>query len=187
VVRVFIAVDVEDPVIVSRVERLMDALASTGAPLKLVEPHNLHITLRFIGEVEEWLAGEISSRVLSRLSVFDRFRVMLRGVGAFPNTVKPRVVWVGAGEGSQRLVEIRRVLEKELRSLGVRGERDDFVPHLTVARVKGLRNVSQLARIIADYSEEEFGWLSVENVRLKKSTLTPRGPIYETIGEVRLK
>ncbi len=182
--RLFIAVDVEDPLIVSRVAMVKEALVSTGVPMKPVEDYNLHITIRFIGEVSEAVKDLIVERVMSRL-VFERFEVEFRGLGAFPSELRPRVVWIGVTRGSEELKNIRETLENSLRSIGIAPERGDFKPHLTIARVKGSRNMATLSKLIREYSDYDFGRMRVESVRLKKSTLTRQGPIYETLLEVK--
>lgn len=184
--RVFIAVDIEDPILLSALERVKDALVATGAPMKPVETHNLHITLRFIGEVPRGLVDEIVRSVLSKVE-FLRFEVEFKGLGAFPSTLRPRVVWVGVSEGADQLARIHEAIEKGLRRLGIRPEREKFVPHVTLARIKGSRNLSAIVKLIQEYEDYVFGRMVVDKVRLKKSTLTPRGPIYETLWEVKAK
>ena len=184
VLRVFIAVDIEDPLLVSRLERLKDAIASTGVPMKLVETENLHITLRFIGEVPVGLVDEIKSGVLERLR-FKQFNIRLQGLGAFPSVTKPRVVWVGVREGVEDLTRIREEIEGGLRALGIRPDDKEFHPHITLARVKGSRNIQTLIKILQEYEDYEVGVLRVSSIRLKKSTLTRQGPIYETLMEVK--
>lgn len=184
--RVFIAIDVEDPLLVGNISRVMDSIISTGAPVKMVEPGNLHITIRFIGEVSRASAQEIIERVMKPLS-FEEFPISFKGVGAFPSILKPRVVWIGVSEGVERLRAIRGAVERSLRSLGYPPEGRDFHPHLTLARVKGSRNLQALAKLIAQYEAEDFGSLTVREVKLKKSTLTPKGPIYEDLWVVRAR
>ena len=183
VLRIFVAVDVEEPALVSRIERVKESIAGTQVPMKLVEPYNLHITLRFIGEVRRGVAEEIS-RSLRDLK-FKPFTITLKGLGAFPNTLNPRVVWIGVGEGRERLAGLRDEVERILRRLGIPPEREEFVPHLTLARVKGSRNIGSLARLLEEMSDYELGSMVVDRVRLKKSTLTRQGPIYETLLEVK--
>jgi 2'-5' RNA ligase len=181
-----VAVDVEDPLVVSRISLVKEALLSTGVPMKSVEDYNLHITIRFIGEVSEAMAYTIMERALSGLE-FERFEVEFRGLGAFPTEFRPRVVWVGVSRGLEELSRIRDSIERRLRSVGLPPERGEFRPHLTIARVKGSRNIQSLARLIEEYRDQEFGRITVESVRLKKSTLTRQGPIYETLLEVKGK
>ena len=184
VVRTFIAVDIEDPLLLSRIERLKEALVATGVPMKPVETQNLHITLRFIGEVPYGVVNDIIDLVLKRLS-FKPFTIMLKGLGAFPSPLRPRVVWIGVEEGAERLRELREFIESGLRRLGLRPEKEEFIPHLTLARIKGARNLHALIKFIQDHEGYEVGSMTVEAVRLKKSTLTPKGPIYETLWEVK--
>ena len=184
VLRVFIAVDIEDPLVVSRLERVKEAVVSTGVPVKTVETENLHLTIRFIGEVGRGLVEDIKREVLGRLS-FEPFDMELVGLGAFPSPTRPRVVWVGVGRGGDELRRIRDEVERGLRRLGVRPESQEFHPHVTLARVKGQRNIQALVKLIQEYSGFEFGVVRVERVRLKRSILTSRGPIYETLAEVR--
>ncbi len=180
--RIFIAVDIEDPLIVGRIERVKDAITSTGVPMKPVETQNLHITLRFIGEVPLSTVEEVKD-VLRSLN-FKPFRIKLAGLGAFPSPSRPRVVWIGVAEGGEELARLRDEIERGLREIGIQPERQKFHPHLTIARVKGTRNIHSLVRIISEYSDYEFGEVMVDRVRLKKSILTRKGPIYETLLEV---
>jgi len=184
--RLFIAVDIRDPVLLGRLERLKDAIVATGVPMKPVETHNLHITLRFIGETPRHRADEIVDEVLSTINR-EKFDIVLRGLGAFPGPYRPRVVWVGVSEGARELAEIRDHVEDGLRRLGFRPERARFVPHVTLARIKGSRNIHSLAKLINDMSDYEVGRMTVSKVSLKKSTLTRHGPIYETLWEVNLR
>lgn len=183
--RIFIAIDVEDPALISTVERVKGALLSSGAQMKPVEPQNLHFTIRFIGEVSR-ATVEAVARALSRLE-FSPFVIKLEGLGAFPSEHSPRVIWIGASEGSERMKELRDKVEELLRSLGIPPEREAFVPHLTIARMKGSRPPPSFSKIFREYSDQDFGTMLVDKVRLKRSTLTPRGPIYDTLAEVRAR
>jgi len=183
--RVFIAIDIEDPLVLSQLERVKEALVATGVPMKPVETHNIHLTLRFIGEVPRHRVDEIIEEVLKGIRG-ESFTMTLKGLGAFPSTARPRVVWVGVDEGGEIVQRLHDQIEEGLRRIGLPPARERFVPHITLARIKGSRNITALTRLIAEYSDYEFGRLRVDSIRLKKSTLTRRGPIYETLWEVRL-
>ena len=182
-VRAFIAIDVEDPIVLSRLVSVRDLFVSTGVPMKPVERSNMHITLRFLGEIPVSLVDEIYG--LMRELVFSVFEARVVGVGAFPSSVRPRVIWAGVREGGERIEEIYRFLEKGLRRLGFRPEREEFVPHITLARLKGRRNIERVVRLLEEYRDYEFGVFRVESIRLKQSILTRSGPIYRTLREVR--
>lgn len=182
-VRCFVAVDVEDPAIVSKVAAVQQQLEAAGAKLKLVELENLHLTLRFIGEIPR----ELVERVMEALRgvEFAPFTVRFVGLGAFPNPRRPRVIWVGVEEGARELSELSEKVNSALAKLKLPKPDEEFTPHLTVARVKS--GVGSLPRIIEEGGSLEFGSMLVDRIRLKKSTLTSRGPIYETLLEVRAR
>jgi 2'-5' RNA ligase len=183
-IRVFIAVDIEDPLLLSRLERLKESIMATGVPMKPVETQNLHITLRFIGEVPLGTVEEIAG--LLRRIRYPRFRIHLKGLGAFPSISRPRVIWVGVEEGGEDLARLHDIIEKELATIGIPPERQKFHPHVTLARLKGARGISSLIRLLQELADTEVGEVEVQSIRLKKSTLTRSGPIYETLMEVKL-
>lgn len=184
-VRVFIAVDIEEPLLISRLSKLKRTIASTNAPLKLVEDENMHITLLFLGEVGE-SDVEALRAVMDETIIMPRFKIQLRGVGAFPTPSRPRVVWVGVGQGSEHLESLHRMVVTAARRAGLSFRLESFHPHITLARVKGSRNIASLTRVIGQLRDMEVGEALVGEVRLKQSTLTPRGPVYRTLHRVRL-
>ena len=180
-VRLFVAVDLSSEVR-GKVIAFRDAVSNSGADVKPVEDENLHITLRFLGEVNDGLLPEIKHN-LSSLS-FSSFRIHVKGAGAFPSISSPRVIWVGVEEGSDQLKSLHDAVEELVGKYGVSDERE-FTPHITVARVRGRASV--LSKLINQWREFDFGWQTVDSVILKKSTLTPRGPIYEDLLALKLK
>ena len=179
-IRCFVAVDVDEPAIVSRVVDIQRSLSESGALMKLVEPENLHVTLRFIGEVPALTVERIKEE-LGKLS-FRGFTVTFRGLGAFPSAQNPRVVWIGVSQGAEELSRLSGEVNALLRRVRLPSPKEEFVPHLTIARVKS--RARALSSLITKLSEVEVGSMRVSSVRLKKSTLTSRGPIYETLLEV---
>ena len=121
--------------------------------------------------------------VLDKIA-FQPFEVVLKGVGAFPSLRRVNVVWVGIEQGSAELLHVASQLEPKLRGLGFKPDRRGFVPHITVARVKSGRNRDVLANTVANVSRMEFGGFGVDAIKLKKSVLTPKGPMYSTLHEV---
>ena len=180
--RSFIAFDVEDSEIVRRLTEAQMEIAKTGADLKLVEPKNIHITVRFLGNISPGMVNKIYG-AMENVS-FKPFQVEIKGLGAFPNLRFPRVVWAGIRKGAEELRNIFEQLEPQLRKLGFQPDPKGFSPHITIARVKTGRNKAELARTLKELAEKEFGVMIAKCLRLKKSTLTPRGPIYTTLKEV---
>ncbi|BCS94329.1 RNA 2',3'-cyclic phosphodiesterase [Metallosphaera javensis (ex Sakai et al. 2022)] len=174
--RLFIGIPVYDE---PWLREALGMVERTGADVKLVEPQNVHITLAFLGEVGEDRV-DLVKESLDEVK-FTAFRVAFRGLGAFPSVSRPRVVWVGITEGFNELKRIRTSLVKSLTSKRIRVEEEQFVPHLTLGRVKGPRGVLELAKLVEEMSDRQFGEQEVKEIVLFKSTLTPRGPIYEPL------
>jgi 2'-5' RNA ligase len=186
-VRLFIAVEIEEEEVLSKVIMIRDRVVgcSSEVDLKGVEDENLHITLRFIGEVSDSLVQDII-KAMECVSGFKKFNIRLKGIGAFPTVSRPRVIWLGVTEGSAQLRIIRDCIEKGLRRLGIQAEREEFIPHITLARIKSFRPSRCLSNIFTELGDFEVGVTPVTKVKLKKSTLTPRGPIYSDLFEVGL-
>lgn len=171
--RVFAAVDVDDPGILSEVARVQKSLRVRGRP---VRPELLHFTLRFLGEIPEAAAAG-AAEALSRVE-FSGFGMRIRGVGAFPSPARPRVVWAGV-RGAGRLRELAAAVESALGGFAA-APAAGFRPHLTVFRVKsGVRGIGGELEAFADH---EFGSMEVSEVKLKSSALGPSGPAYSDIA-----
>ena len=183
-IRSFISIDVEDEGVLRGLTGVQSALVKTGADLKLVKPENIHLTLRFLGEIPVVLVDEIFKVMQS--AVRPPFEMEVKGLGAFPSVTRPRVIWAGVSDGAEAVVEIHRKIEAGLKRLGFRPEDKRFTAHITIARVKSRRNVERLLRVFQEYRNAVFGRMLVDCIRLKKSVLTPRGPIYTTLREVQL-
>jgi len=181
-IRSFFAIDIEDEMIVRRLAEAQGMLANTGADLKLVKPQNIHLTVRFLGNISPPMVDAIYEE-MKQLS-FAPFEIELRGLGAFPKLSYPRVVWAGIRKGADQLVKIFEQLEPRLRGLGFKPDSKGFSPHLTIARVRTGRNKAQLIKLVRELEDYEFGAVKAECLRLKKSVLTPQGPIYTTLREV---
>ncbi len=181
--RVFIAVDIVDENIKKNIELIQKELLKGGVDIKPVELENLHITLRFIGEVPQPVVNEIMNKL--KTVTYQKFKIKVRGLGAFPNNSNPRVIWAGITEGSKELSELHEIIEKLVGKYGIKDDKE-FTPHLTIARVRSQRNKQHIITILEKYRDLEFGEQSVECIKLKKSVLTPRGPIYSDLLEVKL-
>jgi 2'-5' RNA ligase len=179
-IRTFIAVELPDSIkkSVISIQQEMDCKG-----LKLVKPELVHLTLKFLGDIPESQVESIST-ALSEIHCTP-FNARVAGVGVFPNPSYIKVVWLGAqGEFDLLHSEVERVL-KEFRFKKDTGK---FTAHATLARVKFLdeSSKSHMARVLAELQDVDLGEFPVKNITLKKSTLTPKGPIYETLKEIPL-
>ena len=181
-IRSFIAFDIDNKSVLRKLSEAQDKLVNTGADLKLVKPQSIHMTMRFLGDVHPSMVDAIHEE-MEKVS-FTPFDVELKGIGVFPNMKYLRVVWAGIHKGANELKKIFDQLEPRLRKLGFRPDPKGFSPHLTIARVRRGRNKAELIRCVKELADYEFGILRADCLRLKKSVLTPKGPIYSTLKEV---
>jgi len=181
-IRSFIAFDINNPSVLQKFTEVQDSLVRTGADLRLVEPRNIHMTIRFLGDVPATRIDSIHESM--KKTDFSTFTAEIHGLGVFPHLGHPRVIWAGISKGSDELTRIADQLETELHQMGFRADPKGFSPHLTLARVRTGRNKAELARCIEEMGDYEFGSVKADCLRLKRSSLTPKGPIYSTLREV---
>lgn len=180
-VRAFISVDIEKPELRRALENAQRRLEDTGADLKSVERENIHITMMFLGNVDERRLTHLMS-IISNIS-FEPFKAEFRGLGAFPSVTRPRTIWVGITNGSDQLESIYGRVAPEVSGMGIRLDDRGFNPHITLARVRSGKNRDRLVKELIAARDEIFGEMIVKQIRLKQSTLTRDGPVYATIAE----
>lgn len=181
-IRSFIAIDIEDENVIRELCKVQSALLESGADIKPVENENIHVTIRFLGEIPSAMIEKVYSEM--NKIVFSPFDIEIKGLGAFPNIRHVNVIWAGIGRGANELRNIYYQLEPNLQKLGLKPDDKGFSPHITIARVKSGRKREELAQIIKRYEDYKFGVIKARCLRLKKSVLTSRGPIYSTLKEV---
>lgn len=146
--------------------------------VKVVKEENLHITLKFIGDVDVGRAKRIAAALED--VVFTPFSVHLEGVGAFPSVSNPRVVWIGIKDGFDEIVRLGEQIDELLSGVGIPREGRPLHPHITIGRVK--RQSPEISERIRKYAGHSFGSFLADRFLLYRSTLTPDGPIYEVLG-----
>ncbi len=177
-IRTFIAVELPDRFL-HDIEKIESELDTPG--IKLVEPEQVHITLKFLGDINESDIEPITS-ALSQINCAP-FEARIKGIGVFPKIAYIKVIWLGA-QGNFEVLhnEVEHVL------LPFKFANDhQFSPHATLARVKLLREKALILEKIKKLEDIDLGTMDVGSISLKKSTLTPHGPIYETLKEIKLK
>lgn len=178
--RSFISVDIEAS---QAIRDLCEELRASGASLKVVNPDIVHITLKFLGQVDESSVQDIVSVMRESVDGVSSFDMKLHGTGAFPNMNRIRVVWVGIPNPGP-LVHIAEMIDEGLSTLGFEREKREFSPHLTVARTKTPKGMDKVQAILKRWKNTDFGHQSVGDIRLKKSVLGPRGPTYHTVEKI---
>ncbi len=184
--RTFVAVEINGP-IRARAGELMAVLAGTAANVNWVEPHNLHLTLKFLGDVHELEIAQVCKAVARGAAEVEPFALEIRGAGAFPNPARPRTVWLGAGAGAEPMIVLHDRVEAALAELGYREEHRRFQTHLTIGRVRGGGpGIAELGELLTQRADFVVGRMNVQKVTVFCSTLTSRGPIYDVLGTAQL-
>lgn len=181
--RAFISVDLEPkPEITEFTKKLRDC----DAALKIVETQNIHLTLKFLGDINESIVNNILEIMRKGVEGVEPFTLKFRGTGAFPNLNCMNVIWIGI-PNADTLIRISEYIDERLVELGFEREKRGFSPHITVARVKGQKNKDKLQRVIKENVNMDFGEQKVDCIKLKKSILGPKGPTYSTVEEVKFR
>ena len=180
--RGFIAIDIES---FPKLIQFENEIKNSGSILKLVEPENIHITLKFLGDTDKENIEKIEEIIKDAVKLTDPFEIKLNGCGVFPNQNYIKVMWIGIKNGDP-IGKIADIIDEKLSGLGFEREKRKFSAHLTVARVKSAKNKDKLLQIIEKYRDTEFGSFKVDSIKLKESELTPKGPIYTTLIEVKI-
>lgn len=181
-VRAFLSVDIEDQELLAEISETQSRLDTSSAKMKLVEIENIHFTLRFLGDTSISTINDIESS-LNQIS-FEPFNIEVLGVGAFPNNKRPRVIWIGVTQNADSIVKLKKEIDSRLKPFGYQPEGKKFTPHATIARVRYIKDGETLARNLGDLGDLQIGTMTVSRFNMKKSVLTPSGPIYETLWHV---
>jgi 2'-5' RNA ligase len=152
--------------------------------MKFVEEENMHFTLKFLGEIDENKAQKVSKALAGITS--KGFEISVKGLGVFPNRNYPRVLWAGVEIGGTEMDNLHNEVEKLMEALGF--EKDlQYTSHLTIARVKNLRNKEAFYKTLEKYLGTEFGTCPVERIDFMESRLSRSGPAYFTVSSANLK
>jgi 2'-5' RNA ligase len=183
--RTFIAVDLSKS-IRDKTVALQNTLAKTGADVKWVEPANLHVTLLFLGEVDDRQVPEVCRLTANCVGAHPAFSMQVESVGCFPNPRRPRVVWVGVGAGFEAISAIHDALEIEFDDLGFRREERRYTPHITLGRVKSEGPNEKLVEALAKNAAWKGGETQVTEIHVMSSELSPHGPAYTVLSRAPL-
>ncbi len=187
--RTFIAIELPRE-IKDALSNLQEKLKKSAADVKWVEPQNIHLTLKFLGERDIKSIEKITQILEEATRNKESYRARVSCIGAFPNTSSPRIIWAGIDKGDSETREIVKELEEEIAKIGIPKEERPYSSHVTIGRTRSPKNRDSLIRDLKNL-QDKFGLETLEftvtKITLFKSVLTPRGPIYEPLKEVNLK
>jgi len=187
--RVFIAIDIDEKTrtaLGDLQQQLAGGVDIKKSDVKWVNPKNIHLTLKFLGEIKDEKVVEVCSIVENVAGRHKSFELDIESVGYFGSKAA-RVLWVSTGEGSNELHLLQKDLEKQLVLAGWPEETREFTGHLTLCRIRNSAAGVKLARMSEDYKDFKVGTISADSVLVYQSQLKPTGPIYTVLGDYKLQ
>ncbi len=186
-VRTFVGIDIDKP-IRDRLVSLQTNLGRAGVEVKWVEAHNLHLTLLFLGEVDERQLIDVCRAVAGACAARPAFPLSVETVGCFPNPRRPRVLWAGVGAGAEEVVALHAALEPPLLALGCYRKEDRlYTPHFTLGRVKSEdAPTDALAALLVKKASWHAGEMQVREVLVMSSEMSSKGPEYVVLSRAKL-
>lgn len=184
--RAFIAIDLPDDIKANLVAFQDELKGLNIFRAKFVEKENLHLALKFLGEISEADMDKIS-KILEELCKKQHvFGLSLKALGAFPSESYVRVLWIGIVKGDAEAKTLHNEIDKAIAGIGNLKPDTRYVNHITLARVKAVMDKAKLKELFGKYKDKEFGSFEAKEIKLIKSTLTREGPVYEPVKEFKL-
>jgi 2'-5' RNA ligase len=185
-IRSFIAIDLA-PATIREAQRLIARLQTAAEDVTWVHADNMHLTLKFLGEVPSVETPAVCRAVADAVAGFPPFEIRCRGAGAFPDLQRPRTAWLGITDGRESLGELQAAIDDAMSRLGFARERRGFHPHLTLGRVRQSGpQQRELGRMLAHYDDFDAGISEINEVIVYASFLDRTGPTYRPMGRSTL-
>ncbi len=186
-IRTFIAVELS-PSVVGRASELIRRLQATNVKATWVKPQQMHLTLKFLGDVPDHEIPEICKLVRQAVRELPAFEMVFRGCGAFPSINNPRTVWIGVEQGADELTIVHEAIELALKKLRFPRETRRFQPHLTLGRIRETGpNLAALSQLITEHAEYDADLSVVDEVVTFASFLDRSGPTHDPMGRAELQ
>lgn len=182
--RAFVAVPLGEEVVQAAARlsgELRERLRALGYSAKWVPPVNMHVTVRFLGDMDEAQIPAVAESLGPLVGRHASFLATLRGLGCFPDARRPSVLWAGLDQGAAQLERLAAEVNEVLDGLGFPAQDRPFHPHLTLARARRGAPPPDLSALVAEHAAVELGSTVVREVVLFRSTLRPKGPLYEPV------
>ncbi|WP_254507599.1 RNA 2',3'-cyclic phosphodiesterase [Anatilimnocola floriformis] len=187
-IRSFIAVEIASSV-TKRARALIEKLKTPGVDVNWVDPQQMHLTLKFLGNVTDADIPEICRVVSEAAASVEPFEIICRGLGGFPSSADARTLWLGIEQGNEELRELQAAIDNALKKeMGFAKEARGFTPHLTIGRVKGGSDegMAELAAKLAEHMSYDADLSVVDEAVIFASFLGRSGPTYEALAHCPL-
>lgn len=176
--RIFIAIELPKNI----KEKIIDIENKLDFDAKYVKPENIHLTLAFLGNVEEEKLKVLESELEKDLAGLQPFKLEISGLGGFPQPQRAHTLWIGVEE-QPKLASLELVLRRKLQGLEFQTDSRPFTPHITIARLRKKQNITEE---IKKYSEEKFGSFEVNQILIFESKLNTQGPEHIVLKKIEL-
>jgi len=184
--RAFIAIELSEE-IKEALARIQSRLKYAGADVKWVEKSNIHLTLKFLGEIDEKKRDAVKAALDEIAKDFTPFEIALKDIGAFPDIDFPRVIWTGLDKGAKESTELAARIDEKLSKIGLEKETRPFAAHLTLGRVRSGKNKAALREKVTSHKSQVTSSQLVSSLILFQSKLTPAGSIYTKLHEAEFR
>jgi 2'-5' RNA ligase len=183
--RSFIAIELPESVRTALSE-LQNELKECRADVRWVKPEGIHLTLKFLGYVEDKDVDHIVKLIEGTCRKYKAFNLEIAGAGVFPNKRSPRVLWVGIN-GNETFKTLQGEIDEAMASTGFEKENRRFIPHLTLGRFRSIKGKDALMEKVESHRDIKLGSMDVSKISLMKSDLSPAGARYTTVAGIALK
>jgi 2'-5' RNA ligase len=181
-IRTFIALELP-PSLISLLAKVQEDLQSMGLRAKWVRPENIHLTLKFLGNINPADIDNIGGAMVDAVGKIETFHLVAEGIGVFPGSKRPRVIWVGLKGKVQSLFAMQRLLEDNLAALGYAKEKRPFKGHLTLGRFKQRVNPRVIRRVLQELGDLTIEKFAARRVIFYRSDLKPTGAVYSQLQQ----
>ena len=181
-IRTFIAIEI-DPETRQKISKLISVLKKSEADVKWAAEGQMHITLKFLGNIDKDKIQGISDAISVISNNSKSFTIRFSAIGAFPDISHPRVIWLGIDKGAEYLKMLNDKIEADLEKLGFAKESRKFEPHFTLGRIRSSKNISNLKKLIEEISCDTGKEIPVNKLILFQSNLNPKGAVYSALLE----
>jgi len=183
--RTFIAIELPEK-IVSAISKVQEGIRSYGFKIRWVRPENIHLTLKFLGNIKEDDTKKVGNTIFESVKGYKPISLKAKGIGVFPGIKKPRVIWTGISDQLNLLTELQKTLDEKLEEIGFPKEKRPFRGHLTLGRAKAKIDPKRLSDALKEFAKFESESFSADRVILYKSELRPKGAVYTKLANLLL-
>jgi 2'-5' RNA ligase len=185
IIRAFIAIELPEKIIYT-IGKVQEEIKSYGVKIRWVRPNNIHLTLKFLGDIKETDTEKIARVISESVTGYPPISLAVKGIGVFPGIKQPRVLWLGISKQLNLLTGLQKTLDEKLEAMGFPKEKRPFKGHLTLGRIKDKIDPKRLHDVLKDFTQFESEHFFGERIILYKSELKPKGAVYTKLADLLL-